>query len=502
MAQQARETSKGKAARRKTARKRKAEAPKPEGPWWALTLALLAVVLILRLAVNATEPFPVHHGEARIWALGQELSWGYFGVSPLPVWTVRAVTDMSGDGLFMLRALGVLAHGTAAWLIFLTGRRLWGGASGFWAAAGYTAAPGVSYSSMILSADPFLSALWAGAVYAMIRAAEFEGRLWWAVLGGLTGLGLLAGGGMLGFAAGALAYGAFSARERYWTGTGITALAAGAVILPTVLWSLAEDAPLLAVPAGRTDPDIVNLLEALVVQAAVIGPVFFVAIWLALKDRARWIEDWGMRLMAWLCVLPVISVLALALISWGDGVWAAPAYVAGALLAARWLVIASGAPALKAQLGVGAAAALALWVVTGLYAGQSQGLTRRLDPFAEARISAPICELLLATMAEEGAEVLLSDDQTRLAQCMYYGGLSWDEIAIWNPDGDIGSHYEMTVGLQPGDARSILLVSERGAGQIALHFAEAREIDKGVIETHRDRSVPFQIWSIQGFNGY
>ena len=255
-------------------------------------------------------------------------------------------------------------------------------------------------------------------------------------------------------------------------------------------------------PAGRTDPDVLNLLEALAIQAALIGPVFFVAIWLALKDRARWIEDWGMRLVAWLCVLPVISVLALALVSRADGVSAAPAYVAGALLAARWLVIASGAPALKAQLGVGAAAALALWVVTGLYAGQSQGLTRQLDPFAATRISAPICELLLATMAEEGTEVLLSDDQRRLAECMYYGGLSWDEIAVWDPDHRIDSHYEMTVGLQPGDARPILLVSERGAGQIARHFAEAREIDRGVIETHRDRSFPFQIWSVQGFNGY
>ncbi len=268
MAQRARETSKGKPARRKTARKRKAEVPKPEGPWWALTLAMLAVVLVLRLAVNATEPYPAHHGEARLWGLGQELAWGYFAVPPLPVWLVRAVSDIAGDGLFILRALAALAQAATAWLTFLTGRRLWGGANGFWAAVGYTAAPGVSYSSMILSAEPVLLTLWAGALYAMVRAAEAEGRLWWAILGGLIGLGLLAGDGMAGFAAGALAYGAFSARERNWTGTGITVLAAGAVMAPKVLWSLAEGAPLLAASPGTTDPDIPGFLEALAIQVA------------------------------------------------------------------------------------------------------------------------------------------------------------------------------------------------------------------------------------------
>jgi hypothetical protein len=107
-----------------------------EGPWASLTLAVLLAVMALRLGVNALEPMPVHFDEAQYWAYGQELDWGYFSKPPLAAWLIRAVTGAGGDTLFVLRLASPVAHALIAWLIFLTGRRLWDGQSGFWAAAG------------------------------------------------------------------------------------------------------------------------------------------------------------------------------------------------------------------------------------------------------------------------------------------------------------------------------------------------------------------------------
>jgi hypothetical protein len=491
----------------KRAGKRRAKPVKPEGPWAALTLVVLLGVLALRLAVNALEPMPVHFDEAQYWAYGQELDWGYYSKPPLVTWVIRAATDFGGDTLFVLRLTSPIAHALIAWLIFLTGRRMWDGQTGFWAAAGYTAAPGVGLSAMIMSTDPVMMVFWAAALYAMVRAAESESRTWWGVLGLLVGAGMLAKYTLLGFAAGALGYGLFSARERDWLGTVIAAVAALVAVSPNLVWNAANDFATVAHVMGDADPgrgyfNPIALAEFAGAQFAVIGPVFLIAIFLALGNRDTWRDDWAMRLMAWQTLPLLALMIGLSFLTRAQANWAAPAYIGGSLLAARWLLTAGGVQALRAQLGVGVVASLALWTVAGLYSGQAEGLTRRLDPFRQMRISEPFCELVLGTMAEEGAGVLLSDNRRRLSECMFYGGLGWDEVAIWNPDLDPDNQHELVASLQAGDQREMLLVVRRGAAAIARHFDEAREVDSGALDTHIDRSVPFEIWAVRGFKGY
>ena len=356
---------------------------------------------------------------------------------------------------------------------------------------------------MLMTADPVLLAAWSAALYALVRAVEAESWFWWLILGVVSGVAFLAGHAMVAFAAGALLYGIFSARERAWKGPAIALVAAILLATPNLGWMAAHDPDAIRRLISVGDAfDVTGTLKLLAIQFAIAGPVFLAAMWLALMGRKGWGDDWGMRLVAWQTVPLFTAVLALALLGHAHATWAAPAYVGGSLLAARWLVVSNGAPALKAQLGIGVAASLGLWTLAGLYAGQAEGLTRRLDPFRDARISATFCELVLGTMGEEGAEVLLSNDEGRLAECMYYGGLGWDEVAVWNPDGRPRSHAQLMASLQTGDQRPMLLITHRNAGRIARRFADGREIDSGVIETHKDRSLPFQIWAVEGFRRY
>jgi hypothetical protein len=500
----ARKASRGKAAA--------AAAARAERRAWALgTGALLLGVLALRLAVNAAGLVPVHFDEAQYWAYGEELAWGYYSKPPGVAAAIRLTTELLGETLSGLRLASPLSHAAVGWLIFLTAARLWDGRTGFWAAAGYTLAPGVGVSALIVSTDPVMMVGWALALYAMVRAGE-EGapRWWWAVVGLGVGLGALAKYTALGFAAGGLAYGLLSARGRDWTGTGIAAGVALVVLLPNLLWNAAQGWPTIVHVAEDADPgrgyaNPLALAEFLGAQLGVIGPVFFVAILGAAVTLPAWRADHGMRLMAWQTAGVLLPITVLAFVTRAQPNWAAPAYVAGSILAARWLLERDARRALLwGQLGLGAAALAVVLGLGALYDGKARELPRAFDPFKKMRIGEPFCARALGAMAEEGAEVLLTPGRRRLSECMFLGGLGWDRVAVWNPDRLPDSHAELVSTLQPGDDRPMLLATldpER-AREIAARFEEAREIDTGRFATHEDRSFAYALWVVRGFEGY
>jgi len=480
--------------------------------WMRAVLALVLGVLALRLGVNALEQVPVHFDEAQYWAYGQELAWGYFSKPPGVAALIRATTDLAGNTLFGLRLASPLAHAAIGWMVFLTARRLFDARTGFWAAAGYTAAPGVTASAMIASTDPPMMLAWAVALYAMVRAGALEGRAarpWWGLVGIALGLGFLAKYTILAFAAGAVGYGLVSARGRDWGGALIAAALALVVAAPNILWNAANGFATLAhvaedaAPGGSAPVNPGALAEFAGAQLGVIGPVFFVAILAALWHRRRLTGDPGLALMAWMTYPLLIGMLALALYSRAQPNWAAPAYVAGSILAAHWLLALDWRRALVwGQAGLGAVAALALYGLAGLYATEAERLPRLADPFKKMRLSDPFCERALGVMAEEGVEVLLSDSRRRLSECMFLGTLGWDRVAIWNPDRLVDNHHELVATLQPGDARPMLLAVLGDPGDIPARFAEAREIESDSFVTHAGRAFPYSLWVVEGFRGY
>ena len=501
---------KGRAGRQAPGRAR-AKAPGGGRGWAVAAAAAILAVLALRLFVIALEPMPPHFDEAQYWAYGQELAWGYFSKPPGVAALLRLSTDILGNTLFGLRVISPLAHAAVAGLIFLTARRLFDARTGFWAAVGYTAAPGVTVSAMIASTDPPMMVGWALALYAMVRAGEGgpAARRWWALAGLAVGLGFLAKYTILAFVAGAAGYGLFSARGRDWTGAGIAAGVALLAAAPNLLWNwangfatvvhVAEDAD----PGGTAFLNPGNLAEFAGAQLGVIGPVLFLALLGALWRWRDWAGTPGARLMAWMTYPLLLGMLALALVSRAQPNWAAPAYVAGAILAAHWLLSRDWRRALAwGQAGLGALAAGLLYALAWAYSGSATDLPRFADPFKKMRLAEPFCARALASMAEEGAEVLLSDSRRRLSECMFLGTLSWDRVAVWNPDRLPDNHHEMVASLQPGDDRRMLLAVLGDGRAIARRFETAREIETDSFPTHAGKSYRYSLWVVQGFEGY
>src|SRR5690625_207738 len=236
-------------ARRKGARKQDMR------PWGIWAAAAILAAAGARLAINWAELVPIHFDEAQYWAYGQEFAWGHFSKPPLVGWLMALTGWLAGPSAHALRAISVIAHAGIAAMLFLIGQRLWDGRTGFFAAIGYTAAPGVTASAMLVTTDPVLMLFWAVALYAWIRAAEEGARIWWAARGGALGLSILAKYTGIAFAAGALGYGLFSARARDWRGGAIAARVAFHVVLQNHLWFAAKNfAAVRTRPEGASSP--------------------------------------------------------------------------------------------------------------------------------------------------------------------------------------------------------------------------------------------------------
>ena len=153
--------------------------------------------------------------------------------------------------------------------------------------------------------------------------------------------------------------------------------------------------------------------------------------------------------------------------------------------------------------GFGAVAATALFALTMLYNGGAAELKRVYDPYKKSRPAAVFCGHVLDAVEKTGVDLLVSDNRRRLAECMWYGGLGEERIAVWNPDGAPNNHYELVASLQAGDQRDMLLIVQNDKGQnIARAFDEFWLVEEGEDQVFADRAYPYQIWRVQGFTGY
>ncbi len=497
--------------------------------WTARTVWMLLGLFALRQAVNGLNLVPVHFDEAQYWVYGQEAALGYYSKPPLTAWLIRAAVDALGFTLFALRFFSPTAHLVIAALIFLSARRLFDARTGFWSAALYSAAPGVWASSMLMTTDPPMMAGWALALYALIRAIEPaapQGRRktapappprlgWWALAGAGVGIGMMSKYTAVAFALSALGYALFSRagtgpRDR--RGPLVMAATTLAVLSPNLWWNathgfatvahLSENAEL---GGSLVHPD--KLAEFLGAQLGVIGPIAFPAILAAIAAVAfdpATRADWRMRLLAWLCAPILLAMSAQAFLSQANPNWAAPAYVSGCVLAARWLLARGWLRALQASLAIGAAAFVALLAMAVAYGFAAHELPRAYDPFKKMRVGGPFCERALAALEGEDADALLSNDRRRLSECMFEGGFSLSDIAVYDPDGVPSNHYEMTSRLEPGDPRRMILAVQNPelAARIAERFEQAELMDEGSFATHSDAATSYAIWVVQGFRGY
>ena len=322
-------------------------------------------------------------------------------------------------------------HTLTAVAVFFLGRRLYDARVGALSALAFATLPGVSLSAGLISTDVPLLTCWAIALVSFAALFQTD-RLWPALVLGLAfGIGLNAKYAMAWFIMCAAVYLLLTPERRgvlrdyrLWL-----ALALGlSLIMPNLAWNYANSFATFTHTAenanfGGTLFNPLKVLEFIGSQFGVFGPILFgaylVIAWRASKRRLPEPDRYLLAFSA-----PILIVITLeALISRAHANWAAPAYVAGAVLVIATMVRDGAWSWLKASFAVNAALLLLLALGTTT-AGRLPNPVGS-DPFARTLgwhdvAQATEAELAKARAAGHPFAAVLSDDRAMTAELLYY----------------------------------------------------------------------------------
>ena len=479
-------------------------------PW--LALAGIAAVTLWRLALLAFDPPNLSFDEAQYWAWAQTLQLGYYSKPPLVAWAIAATTALFGEGEGAIKLSSALAHAVTALLLYALGRDLFDRRVGAWAALGWITLPAVSLSAVMITTDPLLLTFWAAALLCLVKA-ERHGpgpHRWWLALGLALGLGLLAKYAMIFFVVCLAVWLVIEPSARRLLRGGGLWLALGVGLLvyaPNGVWNALHG--FVSYAHTRDNANLGGALfnpaklgEFVLGQFGVAGPLLMAALIAALVPALGRAAPPRLRLLVAFTV-PVLAVMVLeSVLSRANANWAAPAYVAGTVLASAFLV--RRAPkVLVASLALHVVAMAALYNLDAVRQGLALAGIHRFDPMKRIRGWDRAGEQVSALLAAHPGARLLADERKVLATLVYYVHPHPFDAIKWNPDGAIHDHFDQTTRLEPGPGRYLYVTeTESEARSVAARFVRAQKVAR--IDTHRGEGHgrPLSVWLLEDFQGY
>jgi 4-amino-4-deoxy-L-arabinose transferase-like glycosyltransferase len=388
--------------------------------------ACLGALLALRLAAIYAAKTDLVLDEAQYWTWSQELAFGYFSKPPMIAWVIRGMTELCGDTEVCIRSASPLLYTVASFMIYLAGRALYGERVGFWSAIVFATLPGVSYSSNLITTDVPLVLFWTITLYAWVMLVKRQSMGFAILLGVSIGLGLLAKQAMVYAFLCIACHAAVSseARNALKSGRGIVAvLIALALFSPNVIWNAQNDFPTVkhtGTNIGWKYPFIhpKQLIEYIVVQSGVFGPILFVVLIRAAWREIRRPSDQGKVLLLSFS-LPVLLLLGVqALLSRAHGNWTATAYPAASILVTAVMFELDRKVLFRISLGLHLAVAVMLAAAPAFATRWT--LFERLQFLSRVVGWRETAEIVRARLAERHYGSILVDTREMAGELLYY----------------------------------------------------------------------------------
>ena len=445
----------------------------PQGPRSSITetgyllrlLVCLGAILALRLAAVYAARIDLVLDEAQYWTWSRELAFGYFSKPPMIAWVIRAATAVCGDSATCIRSASPVLYTFAAFMLYLTGRALYGPRVGFWTAIVFATLPGISYSSHLITTDVPLVLFWSIALYAWVMLVKRQSMAFAVLLGVAIGVGLLAKQAMI-YAFLCIACHALvsqEARDALKGGRGIVAgLLALTLFAPNVIWNAEHGFPTVkhtGTNIGWKSPylHLPQLLEYIGVQFGVFGPILFVVLMRTAWREIRRPSDQGKVLLLSFS-LPVLALLAIqALLSRAHGNWTATAYPAASILVTAVMLELNRQILFRISLGLHLAIA-AMLAVAPAFAPQ-WGLFEQLQFLSRVVGWREAADVVRAKLAEERYGSILVDTREMAAELLYYLRDVPIPLYVWPSGPTPQDHYEMTRPFIAAAPEPILFVS-------------------------------------------
>ncbi|WP_374346042.1 ArnT family glycosyltransferase [Phenylobacterium sp.] len=478
---------------------------------WRGALWIAAGLTVVRLVALFSTRLELYPDEAQYWVWSRTLDWGYFSKPPMIAWVIWATTHLGGDSEPWVRLAAPLFHLGVTLAAFGIGRRLYGAATGFAAAALYALTPAIQLSSLVIATDApllFFLALSLLAYVELLAATEARARLAWAAgLGAAVGLGFLSKYAAVYAIAGLVLHLVISAQARKaWTlPAAAAALGAFALILaPNLIWNATHGFETLkhtadnAAWGGRQLFNFAELGQFLGSQFGVFGPIPFAvliggSVLLAWRRR---LTEADLTLMCF-ALPPLLIVSVQAFISRANANWSGAAYVAGAILVAAWLMRwrAKGW-LLAAIVSQGALAGLFLACVLSQPFAEKIGLA---NAFKRAKgWEATVHAIVERASVDPGLTAVAVDDRFLFNAAGYYGRDFFQApgappLRMWVREAHPNNQAETTAPLTPAQGRRVLAASLELVyrDELAADFRAVsdREINSVMLDKKRRRRI-------------
>lgn len=434
-------------------------------PRYTTLLAILGAVLAIRLAGLALSNAELSFDEAQYWVWAREPALGYYTKPPLIGWLIAAGTAVCGDQPFCVRYPAPIIHFATSLLVYAVALRLFDRRIAFWSAIVYGTMPGVSVSAILMSTDVPLLFFWTLGLLAIVRHVERPSLADGLMLGMAVGLGLNAKYAMIYLPLCFVLYGIAdrgARRALLHPGT-LAGLALAAVLIaPNILWNATHafvtfDHTRDNASWGPDFPNFVGVLEFVGTQAAILGPVGFVAYGFALAARAGGVDERARLLLAYHS-LPIFALITFqAFMSGAHGNWAAPAFPAATILGTAAMFSLDWRTGIRATIDIaavvlvgaafsGALAGVLTWGPLGNELGKLRGwgdLAGKLQRIAE----------------EQKVDTVVLTQRGLAASMVYELRDSGLTVKAWRPDPQYpGDHFELTRPWTATAAGPVLLV--------------------------------------------
>ncbi len=478
-----------------------------------LAVAAITLARVLWLATNEPD---LYADEAQYWVWAQDLRWGYYSKPPLIAWTIALTTGLCGDGEGCIRLASPLAHAATALLLGAAATRLFDGTdgigrTGFWTAVVYATLPAVSVSSTIASTDALLLTAWSAALLALVRLREAPSIGWWAALGIAVGTGLLAKYTMAGFVLSLALWFVIERQARamlHGPGPWIAGALALALLAPNLLWNLTHQFATVRHVGENTNLarglalNPITAAEFLGAQFGVFGPLLFAILLWVLTRPATW-RDPRTRLLA-LFIVPLGGIMLVqSFLSRANANWAAPIYAAGTILVVAWALASGRALLLRLSVWLHVAAALLLFVGPPTLASFGVEIPRSADPWMRQRGWQALGKAVSQIAAGHGDARFLFEHRRDMATLSYYVRPYPLNALMWEPDGIPRNDFELTSALTASQRGPFLFVTRRDdPADVLARFERAERLARVTVPTHRDTSLRYGVWRLEGFLGY
>lgn len=494
---------------------------------WRLTLILVGVLTILRVLALFVTPLELYPDEAQYWLWSRHLDFGYFSKPPMIAWLIWATTHIGGDAEAWLRIGSPLINAGTALVISRIALRLYGDQpNGRWvglaAAAVFILMPGIQLSSVLITTDTPLLFFLALMIWACVAlpAASPRARVWVAAgMGAALGLAFLSKYAAI-YALASLGAHLFLSREarRAWTPAMAVAffVVLFAVFAPNMAWNIEHHFSTLEHTAANANWKAgkmfnpMELVQFVGSQFGVFGPVPFAVLMVGgvlLAVRKR-LAPADVTLLCF-ALPPLVTVAAQAFVSRANANWAGAAYVAGAVLAAAWLLRWSarrwliGGLALQAVL----AAVFLAWVIDPRTA-EAMGMA---NSFKRARGWDQTVQAIIARSRQEqalhgGLTAVAVDDRFLFNVAAYYGRDYFGTPAapplrMWVHEIAARNQAETEAPMTQPLGQRTLIASLEGTyrGKIQQDFTTTSDLQIVSVRLDKKRSRRTDLFIAQGF---